>query len=124
LVSRRNGDVGWAQVERQWLDPTLARARTPEHRLQDAGCVRRRSFNDDRTRAGQQDISGALRCIAGDNERCRTDETPQRFVKGCRHRGRRVPKRTVGAIEKLYVKVLPAAFESHEEETGATLVTP
>jgi hypothetical protein len=27
-------------------------------------------------------------------------------------------------IEKLYVKVLPAAFESHEEETGAPLVSP
>jgi hypothetical protein len=95
-----------------------------EHRSQDASCVRPRSFNDDRTGARQEHICGALRGIACDEERCLTDEAAQRFGKRCRHRCRRLTERTMGIIEELYVKVLPAAFESHEEETGAPLVSP
>src|SRR5208282_3003280 len=122
-VRRRNGDVGRAQVQWQWLYESLAPARTLEHRSQDAGCVRPRSFDDDRTGARQEHICGALRGIARDKERCLADEAAQRFGKRCRHRRRRLTERTVSIIEKLYVKVLPAAFESHEEETGAPLVS-
>jgi hypothetical protein len=109
------------QVQRQWLDAALARASTAQHRSQDAGCIGRRSFDDDSRRAGHKHICGALCRIAGDNERRRSDEATQRFIECCRHRCRGVTKRTVSVIEELDVKVLPATFESHEEETGASL---
>jgi hypothetical protein len=124
LVRRHNGDVGRAQVQRQWLYEILAPARALEHRSQDAGCVRPRSFHNDRTGARQKHICGTLRGVARNKERCLADEAGQRFGKRCRQRCHRLTERTVSIIEKLYVKVLPAAFESHEEETGAPLVSP
>src|SRR6516165_12092402 len=74
LVRRRNGDVGCAQIQRRWLYETLAYARSLEHRSQDAGCVRPRFFNDDRTGARQEHCCGTLRGVARDKERCLADE--------------------------------------------------
>jgi len=97
----------------------LIRTCAAEHRLQKAGCIRRRSFDDKRTRAGQERICGTRRGIASDNERCRADEAAQRFAEHSRHHSRRVTERRGCVVEELYVQVLPATFESHEQEIGA-----
>jgi hypothetical protein len=94
-----------------------------EHRLQDADGIRPRPLNDDHTGAVRERICGAMRRIAGDNERCTADEAPQSLVKRCWHHCRGVTSRAGSVIEELYVKVLPAAFESHEEEPRAAHIS-
>jgi hypothetical protein len=65
-----------------------------------------------------------LRRIAGDEERFLTDDAAEHFSKRFRHRYRRLTERTASIIEELCVKVLPAAFESYEEETALPLLSP
>jgi hypothetical protein len=66
-------------------------------------------------------ICGPLRRVTGDNERGPADKATQRLAKRCRHYRCGVTERAASVIKELYVKVVPAAFESHEQETVAAV---